>query len=1626
MKMPSRSYLFLVFMLMFSYSIANNREVIKIKSNTTGILKIEASSLNSFSNTFVNKNPKFFHLYKNGKEINFYIRNLNDAWNSQNAIYFYAKKNDGFLDNELYAKAGAALNPFYSMFSDTAVYILYVDESAEGLYYKEKTNTPAHTQIDEVEAENVLVFAEQYFFGKNYGSGATQSEYTLGEGYSGATWSIGGTQIRNFNLPTLSNASNVSIECYISGQSDAISANPNFNHHTSITLIGNGNTLLLDTMYKGYTCVRKKFNLSSNALSSSNSLQFTSINDLGAQSDFNTTPYIKLNYTQKTNLAGAKIFRCWLNSANKNNLYFNGVQQDSVLLFNQNTQTYYSPSLANDSIYYTVDGSTAKELYILASIKNEDLIQSFVFEKANVQEFDFTNEENELILLSSKKFENAANQFKQYKELKGIKTYLVMVEDLYNAYTYGYHHPLAVKRFVDAYVANAKVPAKNLFIIGKGIQSNLYANPSFAKRNYVPSIGIPPSDILYVSSLDFSKLEPSMGIGRIAVETNQEALDYLDKLKDQEANVDYSLWRKNIIHATGGRSIGENTSFSAALKACEDVAAQPYLGAKIINFNKKVNEPVSDNYREKIVELTDQGISLLSYYGHGANYFVEINFGEPEELNNRGRYPVYFLSGCSVGNFANDNSMGENYIHAKNRGAIGWLASSDLGFTSYLTEYHRTFYLNAFNTNYGKSIGEIQKASIADFANANDSINILHTRQMVYQGDPSYVLYAPNKADYALANNGFYVSNKKFANNDSVEIAFILTNTGKAIADSVEYTIERTVNNNKITYPILKQEALLNTDTVFYTLHKSKVLSGTNKIKLSIDPNQKIEELNELNNSTEKEFYLSSFNPIVVQPRNSSILKTNKLALVVQCSDLQAKNIEYNVEVDTIASFTSGYKKSFKWLEQQVLNKNIELSNLNVNSSVFVRVQIKNNSETSDWFVQELIYLPNNESKWIQNRVSSLNEELLNNVEIENNRLAFINNSVEFAINTRGDDARTDSVERRMRLNNNAPVFVASGITGICLLALEPKSLKRFSYASSYNLAANTPDYPFDKYRYSGVFVFNTNSATDRDSLLHYLNAIPPGYVVGGYNGLNANLSTLPENILQALESLGLAKVRSIPNGEPYAFVGYKSSSIGTAAEKTADPGIGTDPKNQFIRLNFTHIGKWDRGNVRSELIGPANKWKSIAWKFEKEPSDEFEIELNAIDTNGQIQFISKHVNAVDSLGISQIDANTFPYIQLNVAFKDSVNFSPATFTYWSANYGLPIELSVFPQYKYVLQPSTTLQGDTITHSVAYINLGEENVEKSELKLKLEMSDRTQRVLQTDTLLLVKSLDTILRTYRIPTRDLLGDVKVISSINSLESPENTSFNNSIEGAIKINKDLRQPKLSVSIDGTIPMQNDLISPRPLIHIKLKDENPFLLLNDSSFLKIEIKKPNASTYQAVQFQSEEVSYTPANSANNNELSVLYKPHFTEDGTYSMRIKVKDASNNNYNNEAYNIDFEVVNASSITHFFPYPNPFSTHTQFVFTLTGEVVPDDLKIQIMTVSGKIVREISKAELGPIKIGHNITEYKWNGTDEFGDRLANGVYLYRVVLKNANDFEKRSTSGDQYFKEGFGKLYLMK
>jgi flagellar hook assembly protein FlgD len=81
-----------------------------------------------------------------------------------------------------------------------------------------------------------------------------------------------------------------------------------------------------------------------------------------------------------------------------------------------------------------------------------------------------------------------------------------------------------------------------------------------------------------------------------------------------------------------------------------------------------------------------------------------------------------------------------------------------------------------------------------------------------------------------------------------------------------------------------------------------------------------------------------------------------------------------------------------------------------------------------------------------------------------------------------------------------------------------------------------------------------------------------------------------------------------------------------------------------------------------------------------------------------------------------------------------------------------------------------------------------------------------------------------------------------------------------------------------------------------------------------------------------------------------------------------------------------------------------------------------------MTVAGKIVREITHNDIGSLKIGTHLTDYVWDGTDEFGDKLANGVYLYRIVAKkkDGSAFEKYDNETDQFFKKDFGKLVIMR
>lgn len=122
---------------------------------------------------------------------------------------------------------------------------------------------------------------------------------------------------------------------------------------------------------------------------------------------------------------------------------------------------------------------------------------------------------------------------------------------------------------------------------------------------------------------------------------------------------------------------------------------------------------------------------------------------------------------------------------------------------------------------------------------------------------------------------------------------------------------------------------------------------------------------------------------------------------------------------------------------------------------------------------------------------------------------------------------------------------------------------------------------------------------------------------------------------------------------------------------------------------------------------------------------------------------------------------------------------------------------------------------------------------------------------------------------------------------------------------------------------------------------------------------------------------------------------------EGTHRLSLKVWDVQNNS--SIAYT-DFVVAKSAelALTHVLNYPNPFTTRTQFFFENNQCCQQLNVSIQIYTISGKIVKTITQTITNE---GFRSNGIGWDGKDEFGDKLAKGVYIYKLSV-SGNDNKK--------------------
>ncbi|MEO6133404.1 MAG: hypothetical protein ABIQ02_16300, partial [Saprospiraceae bacterium] len=280
------------------------------------------------------------------------------------------------------------------------------------------------------------------------------------------------------------------------------------------------------------------------------------------------------------------------------------------------------------------------------------------------------------------------------------------------------------------------------------------------------------------------------------------------------------------------------------------------------------------------------------------------------------------------------------------------------------------------------------------------------------------------------------------------------------------------------------------------------------------------------------------------------------------------------------------------------------------------------------------------------------------------------------------------------------------------------------------------------------------------------------------------------------------------------------------------------------------------------------------------------------------------------------------------------------------------------------------------------------------------------------------------------TDGMSGDYQVVFNLNpgNLMKEENSSNNIGIL-PLYVKDDALNPVLDVTFDGQHILDGDLVAAKPVIIVQLHDENEFLRMDDTSSFTMFLSYPSDVQPRSISFSEDWVQFIQASGSGQNTASVELRPDLYEDGIYTLQIKAKDASGNLAGDNDYLITFEVIHAESVSHIYNYPNPFNTSTRFVYTLTGSGSPPYYRIQILSIEGRIVKEITPDELGPLVVGTHATDYVWYGTDEKGDRLAAGTYLYRLIVKDENmkEFDRYATPGDAtFFRKGWGKMVIIR
>ncbi len=1640
--MSTKKILILVLYLIFSYTsfaqeqtnawVNPNQIYIEFKIWEDGVYRITREHLKAINNNFITVNPKNLQVFCRGQEQYIYVHGENDfSFDSGDYIELYCKKNDGFFDLDMYRTAEGQNNPYYSQVNDTISYfVTWEDSPTPKKHYTSYSSEDyaSYSNLTSVKQEKLYSYTNSFYWGQRV------SPYSSGKGwFDSQAFTVGLPSIKSLDISRRLPEADINVEYSVCGAPNS-SITSSIEHQVKVYV---GQTLKDEVGYQGYRGHKGSFSIASGEVSGNNlSLKFTA-NNQEVDVDKNTLAYIRLEYERNLNFNNAEECHFKYNSyAGKQRIDLQQFGGDNLTLYNLTSGDRTKP-ISNSDLWSAVLKPYDEECEIHIASENKIKLANNG-QQVNFQDYTNLEEQPDYLIIYPEKFSAEVQQYKAYRESKGYKVLTAEISDLYRQFAYGIEkHPLAITKFVK-YITDTYQKPEYLLLVGKSVSTGeLRKNAGGFKRCLIPTMGNPPSDNLLVTDWKNGSLVPNLCVGRVAVNTGEELTGYLQKVQEAESATP-GIYMKRAIHFSGGGRATEQNMFKNYLKSYEDIYSDTLIGGIVSTFYKNSSDPMQTSVLDSVMFLVNNGVSLMNFFGHGSANGFDQNIEEPQNYNNRGKYPFIMANSCFSGNIHRNvpyKSISEKWVLTPEKGAIGFLASSDLGFPSSLHLISSEIYKSLSYRAFGASLGKFIHDAIIHYAQGQ--FDDEYVQKTIFDntlhGDPAVPLQNLSHPDLEIQNSGIQVSmNPVTTEVDSFTVDVNYYNAGKSVTDTFLISVERTLPNGELHNYSITQGFCHYSRSVSIKMPTDKLNAvGINRLKVRLDYLNTIEELNEMNNEAEITFLVQADDVTPVYPKEFEVVPSANETLIANSGNPFDEDFTATFEIDTSDAFNSPA------LVQQDVETNggiikWELPFTLSDSTVyFWRVSKKG---TNQWRANSFRYIKNQRG-WSQ----------AHHFQFQKDKFKFINYQKEeraFSYDTYPKTLIAKNI-------GSAPVYRFDEI-GFWIDA--EGDVNSCSAAPAFNvvlidstnlspLLSDAVDYGHRNYpkcpsrgRADKYLQFTTTNEEQMQNFVNMLNAQPEGMHILIYTIQNGNFENLSEDVLSAFEQLNPASsVRSLTNGIPFIMYAQKGN---VASAKEA---VGTSVSDE-INLSVNLKTNFDYGEIYSTMIGPATEWSSFHWRYKDNIDDKrTELSIWGVKNDGTEEALLSQItkDSLDVLNISQyIDANLYPYLKLQMFTKDSINKKPTQMKSWSVLYtGVP-ETIIDPDLGFYFKSDTVQRGEDIEFAISTQNVSPYDMDSLLVQYFVYDNQNQVSLIKSKKLRPHPSQDVLTDTVRFNTLHTEGEHQLMVEFNGKNTDgiydqlEQNHYNNIATRNFYVQPDRINPLLNVTFDGLHIMDGDIVSASPEILIKINDDNRYLKMDDPNLVSIYLSKAGDIEEKRIEMydslSNQQLFWTPS-SLPENVAEMLYTPQKLEDGIYTLRVGATDASKNESGKEDFKITFEVINKSTITEVLNYPNPFSSSTQFVFTLTGAELPDEVWIQIMTVTGKVVKEINLLEVSNLRIGRNITDYAWDGKDEFGDALANGVYLYRVIVrKDGEEIDTRDTNASRFFKNGIGKMYIMR